>query len=633
MDLANLIKGAKLSSAQKLKLRSVLSARNEIEIDWQSLLKTLGPNSFRGSFASFHVEFWDWLWERLHRKKLDGDLGGVDTTLLAIWPRGGGKSMCSEWAAIMEAVLLGQGYTLYVCATQEAAQRHVSNIARRLESPEITQHYPSLSRFKVGKFGNRLAWREGALHTESGWGILAFGLDTGIRGTRLDELRPSLIILDDIDDIKHSPAMVEKNIEILTRSVFPAGTKDTLIIGAQNLIHRHSVFNQMVTGKVRMLSRRTISGPFPAFQNLKTEFINGRDMIVDGIPVWDDMDLEACQQFIDKSTLPAFLAEYQHDFTGGEQGLVIPEYDDSKHVISWSQFKEIFGARYIPRHWKIAVGHDLGYTTNHRSAWSFIATASDDSPFPGMQFLYRGLTYEAPLLDEMAEDVIKRLGPDPSVGRSYSELPQIEFWRMSHEKLGERKTYNTKYGFAFRACMSRKNDGIAQWRHLLRLDESKPDPFRRGYMGHARLYFIVGDDQMVSPRDDGGLKLHREQVQAWRWRPVSLTDSGMAKDEPVKAFEDTCDSLRMITAEWGPSVAPKTYEQKLQDALPEFLRDESLANEKDPEMLARKHLTWYHQIAKVKKRLKTTTGHWADEFLEPHQTLEDMTYEIEEGAG
>jgi hypothetical protein len=203
---------------------------------------------------------------------------------------------------------------------------------------------------------------------------------------------------------------------------------------------------------------------------------------------------------------------------------------------------------------------------------------------------------------------------------------------MSHEKLGERKTYNSKYGFAFRACLSRKNDGIAQWRHLLRLDESKPDPFGREHMGHARLYFVVGDDQMVSPRDDGGLRLHREQVQAWRWRPVSLTDSGMAKDEPVKAFEDTCDSLRMITAEWGPSVTPKTYEQKLDDALPEFLREESFQNEKDPEMLARMHLTWYHQIAKVKKRLKTQTGHWADEFLEPHRSLEDMTNEIGEGA-
>lgn len=617
-----------LSPEESFEFRSVMAAQNEAEFGWDTFLRTLGPKTFTKSFAPFHEEFWQWYWDKLQRKRLDGHLSGLDTTLLAIWPRGCGKSVNCEWAAIMEGALLGKGYVLYISGKQEMADIHVNAIARRLESPELTAYYPKLAKFKVGKYGNRLAWRDGAIQTASGWGIYAFGLDTGIRGTRLDDLRPTLIVLDDIDDIRDSPSVVEKKIEILTRSVFPAGSKDTIILGAQNLIHRFSVFNQMITGKVKMLTRRTVSGPFPAFDDLVIQPQEGRDVIVGGTPVWKDLDIVECQQYLDRSGESAFRAEYQHDFSAGEQGLVIPEFNDTKHVITWSQFKEKFGTKFIPSHWKLAVGHDLGFTTAHLSAWTFIATAAEDSPMPGVHFLYRGLTYEAPLLDSMAEDVLKRMAPDLSIGKTHSEFEgnRVQYWRMSHEALGERKTYRAKYNIPFQACRSRKEDGITQWRHFLRLDESKPDPFGRGFMGTARLYYIVDDDQLHAPRDSGGLKLHREQVLGWRWRPISLGTSGFGKDEPVKAYEDTCDSTRMITAEWGPTVTPKTYEQQLQEKLPASARDESLRSETDPELLARKHMTWYYHIGKAKKALGKP-GHWADEFVEPDTPDDDWEFE------
>jgi hypothetical protein len=65
---------------------------------------------------------------------------------------------------------------------------------------------------------------------------------------------------------------------------------------------------------------------------------------------------------------------------------------------------------------------------------------------------------------------------------------------------------------------------------------------------------------------------------AWRYRKVQLTDSGLQAEQPVKAYEDTCDSTRFITAEWGPEPTPLTEEEKQELALPAGLKRETLNN-------------------------------------------------------
>jgi hypothetical protein len=90
-------------------------------------------------------------------------------------------------------------YALYVSMTQEQADDHVANVAALLESPAIAAHYPALGQRLVGKFGNPKGWRRNRVRAASGFTVDAIGLDTAARGIKLEDARPDLIILDDID--------------------------------------------------------------------------------------------------------------------------------------------------------------------------------------------------------------------------------------------------------------------------------------------------------------------------------------------------------------------------------------------------------------------------------------------------
>lgn len=567
---------------------SLTPSTDEIETDWQTWLKAVAPRTFTGSWASFHVEFWDWFWGILQKRQRGESITTEELVFLAIWARGQGKSSNIEWAAIAEGALIGTGYVLYVSGTQALAEGHVQAIRERLESEEVTRYYPHLSSPKVGKHGNQYGWRQNFLITSGGWAIRPIGLDVGVRGGRVGDIRPTLIVGDDIDDHTDSPHVVQKKLDTLSRSIIPAGTKETVFLGAQNLIHRNSVFNQIVTNRTSVLSRRIVSGPYPAFKGLEIETRAGKDgprnMIVAGEPTWDDMDLDACQKFLDDSGYESFLAEYQHDFSAIEQGRVVPEFDEDIHVIGWADFQRVYEIKYIPAHWARDVGHDVGFTEGHISAWSWVATSSANSKLPGMSFLYRGATFVKPLLDDMAAEVNKIMGPDIVSGRNFDEKPLIQRWRMSHEAKSERDTYNVKFDMQFLPCKSGKQDGISQLRHYLRPDKTQPHPFKDDFLEESGLYrygcpsffFIVDDDQVFEPRNDRGLAIHRRQLREWRWKPTPLTDAGMKKDEPVKYDEDSVDSLRMVTAEWTPGVTPFTADEKLEASLPPGLMRESL---------------------------------------------------------
>ncbi len=543
-----------------------------IEGDWRSWLKAVAPKSFPGEFSSFHIEFWDWYWERLLAKRDGRDFPGDESVFFAIWSRGTGKSTVAEWAAIAEGALLGRGYVLYLSSAQAMANQHVASIAERLESEEIAEYYPKLAKPKRGKFGNQAGWRQDFLSTDAGWGVAGYGLDTGIRGGRLGEQRFSLIIPDDIDSLHDSPAVVEKKLDILTRSVLPAGTKDTIVLGAQNLIHRNSIFNRIVTNQVGVLANRRISGPHPAVEGLVTERRGLRDVITDGDPTWAYLGLTDCQKFIDASGLPAFLAEYQHDLEAVQRGLVIPEFRNDVHVIGWSHFQAVYGKRVVPDHWEVKVGLDWGSTSGHPCVVSAIATSSEDSALPGFNFLFCGMKFEP---DVLVDEVAARIKDELPIGNH-----KFTTWRMSHEAKSERDTFRIKYSLPFQAGDSKKTAGIAQMRHYLRVDKTQPHPFKEDTpladgtwaLGCANFYWIVDDDQLEQPRNDAGLKRWREEIVDWRWRPTPLTDSGMSKDEPVKAFDDAQDSIRFITCQWMPQMTRLTDDQRQERALPEYLQ-------------------------------------------------------------
>lgn len=594
-----------------------------IEADWRTWLAAVAPRTFSAEFAPFHCEFWEWFWRITQKRRNAEPLSEEDHAFLAIWARGMGKSSNVEWAAIAEGALVGRGYVLYVSGTQALAEGHVQAIRERIEGEAVGRYYPHMANPRVGRHGNQNGWRQDFLQTAGGWAIRPLGLDVGVRGGRVGDLRPTLIIFDDVDDHTDSPLVVAKKLDTIARSIIPAGARDTVILGAQNLIHRNSVFNQILTRRTSVLSRRIVSGPFPAFEGLSIEARQtpdgARNVITAGRPTWAAMDLAACQKFLDDSGRESFLAEYQHDFTAIEQGRVLPEYDEAVHVITWSEFAAVYGARQIPKHWRRDVGHDVGFTEGHQSAWTWITTAAANSKRPGLRFRYRGMTFTEPLLDEMAEAVLARMAAEGET------VDDVQRWRMSHEAKSERDTYRAKFGLPFVACQSAKTAGLSQWRHYLRVDRSQPHPFREDERGPDGLYRlgcpglfdVVADDQLLQPYDDYGLATHRRQARDWKYAPDRMSVTGLPQTLPMKADEDSCDASRMICAEWGPGETPYTEREQEELALPETLRAESVL------ALPESHFDFAlikrdYELAKVRRERETRRQHWANDICDPN---------------
>ena len=277
-----------------------------IEADWRDWLTTLFPGYF-SSFAPQHEAFWDWVWAL--------DTGTRPTPFVGIWPRGGGKSTNAEAACVAVGARRVRSYVLYISATQEQADDHVQNVAALLESPQIETFYPALAQRKIGKFGNAKGWRRNRLRTASGLTIDAVGLDTAARGVKLEDARPDLLVIDDIDHETDTSVTTAKKIRRLTHAILPAGSDDAAVLAIQNLVLPDGVFARLAGTSQQtadFLVDRMVSGPHPALRDLTYEEQDGRAVITSGEPTWDGMGLDRCQQMIDTMGLTAFLSECQH---------------------------------------------------------------------------------------------------------------------------------------------------------------------------------------------------------------------------------------------------------------------------------------------------------------------------------
>lgn len=284
--------------------------------DWRIWLPTMFPRLFTAPFGPHHEEFWTWLWEI--------EAGQSKEPFVGIWNRGGAKSASAEAGLVALAARQRRRYALYVSGTQTLADEHVANIGSLLESPELAAAYPALGQRAVGKYGESKGWRRNRLRTAAGFTVDALGLDVAARGARIDEQRPDLIVLDDVDSENDTPATVEKKIRTITRKLLPAGSQDAIVIAIQNVIHSNSIFarlgNLPGAPRVDFLARRRVSGPIPAVWDLEWRQEGDSYRIVGGRPSWGGMSLDACQAMLDLYGLTAFLVECQHeeaDLSGG----------------------------------------------------------------------------------------------------------------------------------------------------------------------------------------------------------------------------------------------------------------------------------------------------------------------------
>ena len=557
---------------------------------WREWLQTIWPFWFSEEFSEDHVDFWDWFWSVLDRIKFKGHIELWELVCLLILGRGLGKSAMIEAARVMRGAILNGGYSLIVSETDDQATEHLTNCRLLIEHPDskLLEYYPDMAIADNADAlrGLPTADRKEMFICKNGYICRAKGLSAKMRGLRVGNQRPDDINLDDIDDVGDSLAVSLNKLRLITSSILPVQAREHVTITfGQNLIGEHSVLNQILTGKSDALAERKVIGPTPAFTTLDIdshvdETGKLRHTILDtSVPSWIGLDIRRAQKFLNDSGLETFQAEYQNKFDQFKAGRVIPEYNEEYQIITWSDFERVFGSRSIPFHWNCKVGLDVGYSQGqypHYSTWVFLTTSAMNSAYPGLLFLYRGLSFKGTSIDDQA-----------TIVRNVTQ-EKIQTWQMSHERTGEMLTLQQKYDLPFQKFQYYKpEDGVAQWRHLSKINPNKKHPFK-DLQGSPHLFYIVDDLQEKVAHDDAGLRLFREQVSTWEYVPVKVTETGQTVQKPSKINDDFCDAFKAIIALFGAKAAElnkvEAFEQKM--AAKGLAKDEIIQIESETDRLA-----------------------------------------------
>lgn len=251
--------------------------------------------------APRHNAVWDWA--------ASLQPGQPATPRVEIWGRGGAKSTIAEMVCAYLACSLKRRFALYVCGTQDQADLHVQAIAALLEQMGVPR--------AVNAYSASVAWTAQRLQTVNGFGVVGVGLNSRVRGARLGEFRPDLIILDDIDETHDTPQAVAKKLRTVTSAVFAAGSADATVLFIQNRIHKDSAIAQVADGRAEILLGATITQE-PAVRGLEYERIETDDgpryRVTGGEPTWPEgQGLSVAEKQINEWGLQVFLSESQHE--------------------------------------------------------------------------------------------------------------------------------------------------------------------------------------------------------------------------------------------------------------------------------------------------------------------------------
>ena len=270
-------------------------------LPWRAWANSFWPGRI---YAPRHERLWSWF------EQLEAGKKPAPTARIEDWARGGGKSSSVEGGTTYAGVTGRRRFVMYVSGTQAKADVHVQAIGTMLERVGVER--------SLNKYGNSKGWTQQLLRAANGFNVISFGLDAGARGIKLDEFRPDLIVLDDIDDRHDTLAAVQKKIETITQSILPSGSADYAVLFVQNTIHADSVMAQLIDGRAQFLLDRAPIVVEPAVRGLEYEHRQQEDgsfkyVITAGEATWDGQSLDVCQGQINDWGLTAFLREAQHD--------------------------------------------------------------------------------------------------------------------------------------------------------------------------------------------------------------------------------------------------------------------------------------------------------------------------------
>jgi hypothetical protein len=616
-------------SGSELRLSPDIAPR--IETDPAKWVMTLfGPGTttnLSAGFAEHHMKFWRWLWQIR--------LGVKCRPFVFLLARGGAKSSSFEMGATAVGALNTRKYILYISETEDQAKEHLATIQSNLETPELRAVYPNLGARLENQYGASKGWSSQKIRTKAGLDLRCLSLEKAARGIKQDGFRPDLPVFDDIDSEEDTLQAKKKKLNQIRKKILAASATSATGLFGQNIITNRSIANDFVKGDPPFFADAEIVGPIPAAYDLEVgenpDYVAGSGQrkwfVLGGTPTWEGQSLEVIEGQINDWSLPAFLAESQHEVYEKAEGAIFPEWDEVYHVVTYSEFCRVHKDAGVvrdektgglllspPQRWDRCMSGDRGYTHGHPFVFGWFTTPAE--PRHGepdnTDIFVRYLELQRPVADDPKDVKVDPL----AIVREAERLEKLA-WRwdddkgysirkrvLSHEAKGERNLFWNELGFDFAIADAGKTTGIADMKAFLTVNFDKPHPYRRypddwpdeelrgtPVMGRPRFVVVVPDDQGAlltewksrvryvlkcqDARDNFGQSRFRSEMPLYSW---TVTLDGTERQIPAKGNDDAIDQTRMVFGEgWHPDVAKLTGKEKAEKRV--FSQHENLTHE------------------------------------------------------
>jgi predicted phage terminase large subunit-like protein len=192
------------------------------------------PKHFARAPSAMH----EWLGDQLdtfHRDR--------GSKVNVVGPRGSAKSTIATLCYVLRAAVEGwEPYIWIVSDTISQAQTHLENVKSQLAENELlASAYPHST-------GRGSTWRADLIELRNGTVIEALSTGQRIRGKRVNEHRPSLIVCDDLQNDSHIASASQR--EVSRRwfhgLLLKAGDKRTNVVNLATALHREALAMELL---------------------------------------------------------------------------------------------------------------------------------------------------------------------------------------------------------------------------------------------------------------------------------------------------------------------------------------------------------------------------------------------------
>lgn len=203
-------------------LRRELCLDDPLLFGWVYLSRHLMMPDGRITFAQPHLEWYELARDWMHNR----DGGIAEWRHVFIAPRSCAKS--TIWFLLVPMWALAYGHARFVAAFANQtgqAEGHLSTFKRESDTNALLRSdFPELCTPALRPArGTQVADRQGMLHARSGAVFAAKGVDSASLGMKVENRRPDVIVLDDLepDEARYSAVLAEKRRGTLIDAILP----------------------------------------------------------------------------------------------------------------------------------------------------------------------------------------------------------------------------------------------------------------------------------------------------------------------------------------------------------------------------------------------------------------------------